>query len=286
METRIKNLIMVAILSLALAIPPEAMPQRHGDANRNRTERPQQRPNNRPDPKPQPQPQRPGNGPAQRPGNRPDPKPQPQPQRPGNGPAQRPGNSPTNRPVPRPQPQRPNNRPAPPHNWSRPMPPPPQRHRIVRPIPPRPAVPPPGYRPYVHAPALHSILGITFGTIYNTALSYLFNNGYSIDGYANNTIYLSNVLLLNEMWPYATLYCNSAGQLSGAQFSYYSSSYGLGRYNSIYNMLCRNYGTPLSLSTGNNLRQVMWYAGGNTGYITLEFSLVGGSYYTTLSVGT
>ena len=275
-----KNLTM-AILIAALAVPVPMVSQTHrGNDRPNRIERPA---GNRPAP----------DRPAQRPGNN-RPAPDRPAQRPGNNrpapgrPAQRPGN---NRPAPgRPQ-QRPN-RPAPapprhqrpPHNWHRPVPPPARRYRVPRPMPHRPRVLPWGYRPYVHAPAIRSILGITFGTLYGSALDYLFNNGYTIDGYADNTIYLSDVILLNQSWPFASLYCNANGQFTSAQFSYYSSYNNLNRYNLIYNLLCNSYGTPLSLSASGIARRVMWYGGGGTGYVTLEFDYYDGSYHTVLSV--
>ena len=192
MKTSIRNMIASVTLALALAIPAPALPQsRRGDRQHNRTERPQ--------------PEQHGNRRPDRPGNRqPD---RPRPNRPGNV---RPGRPQSGRPA-TPPPARPGHvrptPPQPPHNWSRPAPPPPHRYRVPRPIPRRPVAPPPGYRPYVHAPALRSILGITFGTVYASALTYLFNSGYTIDGYADNTIYLSDVTLLGSGWPLATLYC-------------------------------------------------------------------------------
>ena len=59
-------------------------------------------------------------------------------------------------------------------NWSTPVPPPHRRYRpVCRPIP-RP-VPPHGYHPCHTAPVIHTILGITFGTLYNVSLDYLYN---------------------------------------------------------------------------------------------------------------
>ena len=271
MKTSIRNMIASVTLALALAIPAPALPQsRRGDRQHNRTERPQ--------------PEQHGNRRPDRPGNRqPD---RPRPNRPGNF---RPGRPQSGRPA-TPPPARPGHvrptPPQPPHNWSRPAPPPPHRYRVPRPIPRRPVAPPPGYRPYVHAPALRSILGITFGTVYASALTYLFNSGYTIDGYADNTIYLSDVTLLGSGWPLATLYCNNSGRLASAQFSYYTGYSSLSRYNQIYNLLCGTYGSPLSLTADGIARQAMWYGGGGTGYITLEFYFYNGSYYTTLSVST
>ena len=296
MKTNLRNILAVAVLSIALAMPPIAMPQaRRGDPQRNHTERPatpggSNRPA-RPQPN-RPQPGKPGNDrPARPQPNRPKPgkpgndrpaRPQPNKPKPNRPVCPQPNKPKPNRPAPPPQHGRP--APPPPRNWNRPAPPPPNRYRVPRPIPRRPAVPPPGYRPYVHAPALRSILGITFGTVYGTALSYLLNNGYAIDGYADGTIYLSDVTLLGAGWPLATLYCNGTGGLTSAQFSYYSGYNSMARYDQVYRLLCGTYGTPLSLTANGIARRVMWYGGGGTGYVTLEFDFYNGSYYTTLSV--
>ncbi len=259
---------LLALWIMALAAPMPVMSQgRQGGNRQNHTERPTRQPQHRPgggDRRPQ-QPRPPQS-------NKPRPSRPSQPQRPG-------GHH-----TPPPPHQQPGRRPAPHRNWGRPSPPPPHYHRVPRPMPPRPVAPPPGYRPFVGAPAIRSILGITFGTLYGSALDFLSLNGYVIDGYADNTIYLSDVSLLNLTWPIATLYCNASGRLSSAQFSYYSVSAAMGRYNQTYNLLCGTYGPPISLTTNGATRSVMWYGGNNTGYITLEHSYAGGGYYTTLSV--
>ena len=102
---------------------------------------------------------------------------------------------------------------------------------------------------------MRSILGITFGTVYGTALSYLLNNGYAIDGYADGTIYLSDVTLLGAGWPLATLYCNGTGGLTSAQFSYYTGYNSMARYDQVYRLLCGTYGTPLSLTANGIARR-------------------------------
>ncbi|MDD6901636.1 MAG: hypothetical protein PUE25_07440, partial [bacterium] len=101
-------------------------------------------------------------------------------------------------------------------NWSTPVPPPHRNYRpIGRPIP-RP-VPPHGYHPCHTAPIIHTILGITFGTLYNVSLDYLYNKGYEIDGYADNTVYLRNVPEMGYTWPDATIYYDSYGRLASSQ---------------------------------------------------------------------
>ncbi len=266
----IKKLVFIAILIVAILSPSPMMPQgRNGNDRRPAQER---RNDNRPT----------NRNPGNRHDRRPEKHPAPQ-RRPGNG---RPADPPRHPGHKQPAPHRPAAvRPAPrPHNWHRPSPPPPNHFRVPHRIPPRPMAPPPGYRPYVAAPAIRSILGITFGTVYNSVLDYLLLNGYTIDGYANNTVYLSDVMLLNQGWPLATLYCDSAGHLASAQFSYYSVHNNLNRYNTIYQLLCGTYGMPVYTTTSGITRQVTWYGGNNSGYITLQFDRTNGNYYTTLSV--
>ena len=306
-----------ALWVMALAMPMPVMSQgRQGGNRQNNTERPTRQPQHRPGgdngtrpqrPSQPQRPQQPGGQqgrpqqPPQQPGGQQGrPQQPPRPQQPG-GQQGRPQQPPRpqqpggqhGRPQQPPRPQRPGGQqgrpqqpahcPLPHRNWGRPSPPPPHYHR-PRPMPPRPVAPPPGYRPYVGAPAIRSILGITFGTLYGSALDFLYYNGYTIDGYVDNTIYLSDVAMLSLNWPFATLYCNGSGRLASAQFSYFSVSAAMGRYNRVYNLLCGTYGPPLSLSVNGTGRSVMWYGGGNTGYITLEYAYSGGGYYTTLSV--
>ena len=166
------------------------------------------------------------------------------------------------------------------HNWSRPLPPP---ARPYRPAPIhwyRPVIPA-GWYPYAGAPIIDRILGLTFGTFFDTSLDYLYYNGYEIDGYADNVIYLRNVMLLNRVWDDVMLCYDSANRLVNAQFIYHTAYYDTNRYNSVYRNLCRVYGQPI---TGNG-RTVSWYGGNNTGWVTLSLNNNLGHYYTTISIG-
>lgn len=170
------------------------------------------------------------------------------------------------------------------HNWSRPLPPPQRPYRpIGRPIP-RP-VPPHGYHPYVGAPVINTIIGLTFGTLYNATLDYLYTNGYEIDGYVDNTIYLRNVRELSFNWPDATMYYDTYGKLNSAQFIYSTSYNTTSRYNRLYNDLCRTYGSPVSSNMSGLSRTTTWYGGDARGYVTLEYDYSNGRYYTILSYG-
>ena len=169
-------------------------------------------------------------------------------------------------------------------NWSTPVPPPHRNYRpIGRPLP-RP-VPPHGYHPCHTAPVIHTILGITFGTLYNASLDYLYSKGYEIDGYADNTVYLRNVPEMGYTWPDATIYYDSYGRLASSQFIYSTSFSALGRYDRLYHTLSMTYGSPVSASWNGAHRETIWYGGDARGYVSLEYDYSGGRYYTILSYG-
>lgn len=149
--------------------------------------------------------------------------------------------------------------------------------------------PPPSWRPYYGCPTFSSILGVTLGTALNLSLDYLFNSGYSIMGYGNNQVYLSNVPVYNYTWPSATLYYGTGGGLQGSEFVYSSPGYDISRYNALYSQLVRQYGYPVSVQDTYGGVTATWW-GYNNGYITLSFfndtAFNGTSrYYTTLSIG-
>lgn len=165
------------------------------------------------------------------------------------------------------------------HNWGRPLPPP---HRPYRPAPLRyyrPVVPV-HYRPYYGAPVIDRILGLMFGTLYDMSLDYLYTNGYYIDGYQDNIIYLRDVRMLNLLWPDVML-CYDGGRLANAQFVYATTYRDRARYNRIYHDLSAVYGPPISVESG----MATWFGGNTTGYVTLSMGTDYGRYYTTLSIG-
>ena len=169
-------------------------------------------------------------------------------------------------------------------NWSTPVPPPHRSYRpVCRPIP-RP-VPPHGYHVCHTAPVIHTILGITFGTLYNVSLDYLYNKGYEIDGYAANTVYLRNVPEMGYTWPAATIYYDRHGCLASSQFIYSTSFSATGRYDRLFHTLSMTYGSPVSASWNGAHRETIWYGGDARGYVSLEYDYSGGRYYTILSYG-
>lgn len=143
--------------------------------------------------------------------------------------------------------------------------------------------PPPQWRPRRGLPVVRGILGLTFGTTLGLSLDYLYNSGYTVDGYANDVVYLRNVNALNYIWTDAALYYGTNG-FDASSFYYASPYYDMGRYNSVYNTLVATYGAPISRNNG-----VATWFGGNNGYITLSFgasNVAGGAlrYLTTLTL--
>lgn len=183
------------------------------------------------------------------------------PGRPGHGPAMRP---PVMQPAPRPY------RPVLPIHYARP-------------------VPPRSWRPVYGCPTISGILGIAFGTSINLSLDYLYGGGYSISGYNNNTVYLTDINAFNYMWPDATLYYGPSG-LTYSQFYYSTQYYDLARYNAIRASLIAQYGSPVSVTSQPGGGYVSTWFGYNNSYITLSFgqdAAVGGGnrFFTTLTFG-
>lgn len=196
---------------------------------------------------------------------------------PGNGHIHQPGRPGTVRPgmnMHRPPVAPPPPRPYHPVNW----------HYTGRPLP------PPSWRP-PSRPRLFfsSVLGIAFGTAINVSLDYLFNSGYTVDGYNNNTVYLNDVRQLGFLWPYASLFYDVNGYLSASEFVFSTPGYDLGRYNSAYSALVRAYGPPVSVSNSRNDMSASWWGSDNQ-FITLRFSYGApqsgpARYFTTLTFG-
>jgi len=166
------------------------------------------------------------------------------------------------------------------HNWSRPLPPPARPYRPAPIVWYRPVIPA-GWTPYYGAPVIDRILGITFGTLFDVSLDYLYYNGYYIDGYADNIIYLREVPLLNLIWDDVMLCYDSSSRLVNAQFIIQSASYNTYRYDRVYRNLCRVYGNPVARTSEG----ISWYGGNSTGWVTLSMHNNLGHYYTTLSIG-
>lgn len=148
--------------------------------------------------------------------------------------------------------------------------------------------PPPAWRPGPKVPIFKTILGISFGATLSISLDHLFDNGYIVDGYNNEAVYLRNVQQMNYYWPDATLYYAPGGGLIGSEFIYSTGVYDMSRYNSLFGMLSQLYGHPAYLNQNDGELSATWF--GNGTYIRLEYqpmASIGGPirYFTTLSFG-
>lgn len=168
------------------------------------------------------------------------------------------------------------------YGWNRPIMPPvrPYRHTIWYY---RPTIPY-GFRPYRNAPIVDGILGLYFGTLYDASLDYLYYNGFDIDGYYDNIVYLRDVPLFDYDWPDVMLRYDDYNQLNYAQFAIVTGYNDRARYNRLYRRLCASYGNPVSYVRGT-YPQVTWVGGDGRGYITLSLNHDAGRYYTALSFG-
>ena len=169
-------------------------------------------------------------------------------------------------------------------DWSRPTPPPAREYRPVAHSYYRPVMPA-SYRPLYSAPAIDRILGLRFGSYYNSSLDYLYRKGYYIDGWYNGTIYLRDVNLLGSLWTDVMLGYDSYNRLEGAEFTFSTAYNDRTRYNSVYRSLCNTYGAPVNMARSGFEASVTWWGGNATGFVTLSYSLQGGRFYTTLNIG-
>ena len=164
-------------------------------------------------------------------------------------------------------------------SWRSPIAPPyrPWRPRIVWYY--RPVIPV-GYNYYVSAPLITGVLGLEFGTYLDASLNYLYYNGYNIDGYQDNVVYLRDVQILGYSWPDVMLQYDNDGGMCYAEFATSSTYQDNYRFNNLYNSLCSTYGTPIQ-----NNGYYSWYGGNGTGFVNLHFTRDNGRYYTVLTFG-
>ena len=149
-------------------------------------------------------------------------------------------------------------------------------------------VPPVGWRPAHRGPSFASLLGLTFGSALNVSINLLNNNGYIVDGYGDDVVYLRNVNQFGFNWPDATLFYGTGG-LVGSQFLYSTATRDPYRYNVTYRHLVNQYGAPTMTSTISGGLSATWF-GPTSSYIQLEFKpMVSNSgatrFYTVLQFG-
>ena len=111
-----------------------------------------------------------------------------------------------------------------------------------------------------------------------------------MSGYDGNTVYLSDVPMLNLRWPMANLYYGNNGGLYGSEFVYSTASFNLNRYNSVYNTLISGYGLPYSVQNLAGGGRIATWWGPDGQHISLSFAgeyANNGAfrYFTTLSFG-
>lgn len=173
---------------------------------------------------------------------------------------------------------------GPKRDWRTHVTPPHRDHRPKYVAPYRP-LRPVSYRPLATAPVIDRVFGLYFGTRYGASLDYLYTNGYYIDGYYDNVIYLRDVTMAGMLWQDAMLTYDNYSRLTGAQL-YYSTAYSdRSRYNTAFRNLCATYGTPISEQRSGFDASVTWWGGNATGYVTLTYGLDAGRFYTTLTIG-
>ena len=130
-------------------------------------------------------------------------------------------------------------------------------------------MPPAAWRPRPGAPLISAIFGLNFGTALNVSLSFLTGNGYTVTGYGNNAVYLSDVNQYNYYWPEATMYYGNNG-LERTEFFYSTAYPDTMRYNSLYGSLTSLYGSPVNVSNVSSSLSATWFAP-NKGYVTLQY---------------
>ena len=149
---------------------------------------------------------------------------------------------------------------------------------------------PSSWRPYASAPILNSILGLAFGSSINICINTLRNNGYYIDGYSGNEIYLRDVYEMNYSWDDGVVNYDSNGGMQSMRL--YQSTYGYdsSRYDNLYSQICSQYGLPALQDYNNGEKTVTWYDRDGSHYVSLSYTYMTSSggyprYYTILSYG-
>ena len=141
---------------------------------------------------------------------------------------------------------------------------------------------PTGYRYYASAPIISGVLGLEFGTFLDASLNFLYYNGYEIDGYKDNVVYLRDVNMMGYSWPDVMLQYDTNGGMYYAEFVTSTSYQDDYRFRSLYNSLCSTYGTPINSGNGH----FSWYGNNGSGFVNLNTMYDGGRYFTVLTFGT
>ena len=134
---------------------------------------------------------------------------------------------------------------------------------------------------YSSYPTIAGVLGLSWGTSFHNTLNYLYYNGYYIDGYMDNIVYLTDVELLDYDWDDVMLQFDGNDNLDYVEFASWTSSYDTSRFFSLYNYLCSIYGSPVSFSNS----MYSWYGGDGIGFVNLGYQSSTDVFYTVLAFG-
>ncbi len=134
---------------------------------------------------------------------------------------------------------------------------------------------------YNSYPTIAGVLGLSWGTSMRNALNYLYYNGYYIDGYMDNIVYLTDIELLDYGWDDVMLQFDGNDNLDYVEFASWTSSYDTSRFFSLYNYLTSIYGTPVSFANS----MYSWYGGDGIGYVNLGYQTGNDVFYTVLAFG-
>ena len=96
---------------------------------------------------------------------------------------------------------------------------------------------------------LTAVFGLPFGISINISIDNLRRDGYYIDGYNNNEVYLRNVYEMNYSWDDGVVIYDSSGRMQSARL--YQSTYGYdsSRFDNLYSQICSQYGLPANTAT-------------------------------------
>lgn len=134
---------------------------------------------------------------------------------------------------------------------------------------------------YSSYPTIGGVLGLSWGTSFGNALNYLYYNGYYIDGYMDNIVYLTDVELLDYDWDDVMMQFDGNDNLDYVEFASWSDTYDTSRFYSLYNYLCNLFGSPVSYSNS----MYSWYGGDGIGFVNLGMQSEYGYSYTVLAFG-
>ena len=134
---------------------------------------------------------------------------------------------------------------------------------------------------YYGYPTIGGVLGLAWGTSFGNALNYLYYNGYYIDGFMDNIVYLTDVELLDYGWDDVMMQFDGNNRLDYVEFVYTSDDYDTSRFFSLYNELCSIYGSPVSFTNS----MYSWYGGDGIGFVNLGFDRTYDYSYTVLAFG-